>query len=236
MTLRVATIAVSIAVLGAGVASTVDGNPGSDARGFELTASRRPAGPAAELSKLSGGNGVFMGEGTPPDLQRDDYVQREYAAAGTATAYKAAGTLTPDGRWNFEPDATAPYRTRVVVRAPAEAENFSGNVVVEWLNVSGGVDANPDWASSSEEIVRARRRLGRRIGPADRRRGRAGAREGGASPVPARLRARVSRRSIPARYGTLEHPGDGFSFDIFTQVARAVRAGAGLRRRRARSV
>jgi hypothetical protein len=29
----------------------------------------------------------------------------------------------------------------------------------------------------------------------------------------------------PARYGTLSHPGDGFSFDIYTQVARAVRAG-----------
>ena len=30
----------------------------------------------------------------------------------------------------------------------------------------------------------------------------------------------------PARYGSLSHPGDGFSFDIFTQVARAVRGGA----------
>ena len=29
----------------------------------------------------------------------------------------------------------------------------------------------------------------------------------------------------PARYGSLEHPGDGFSFDIFTQVARALREG-----------
>ena len=27
----------------------------------------------------------------------------------------------------------------------------------------------------------------------------------------------------PARYGTLEHPGDGFSFDIYTQVARGAR-------------
>jgi Alpha/beta hydrolase domain len=29
----------------------------------------------------------------------------------------------------------------------------------------------------------------------------------------------------PARYGSLQHPGDGYSFDIFTQVARAVREG-----------
>ena len=28
----------------------------------------------------------------------------------------------------------------------------------------------------------------------------------------------------PARYGSLVHPGDGYSYDIFTQVARAVRA------------
>src|SRR5205823_5448140 len=32
----------------------------------------------------------------------------------------------------------------------------------------------------------------------------------------------------PARYGALSHPGDGYSFDIFSQVARAVRDGAGL--------
>jgi len=32
----------------------------------------------------------------------------------------------------------------------------------------------------------------------------------------------------PARYGSLRHPGDGFSFDIFTQVARAIRGGAGM--------
>jgi hypothetical protein len=29
----------------------------------------------------------------------------------------------------------------------------------------------------------------------------------------------------PARYGSLEHPGDGFSFDIYTQVERALRRG-----------
>ena len=32
----------------------------------------------------------------------------------------------------------------------------------------------------------------------------------------------------PARYGSLEQPGDGFAFDIYTQVARAVRSGAGM--------
>jgi hypothetical protein len=32
----------------------------------------------------------------------------------------------------------------------------------------------------------------------------------------------------PERYGSLDLPGDGFSYDIFTQVARAIRAGLGM--------
>jgi hypothetical protein len=32
----------------------------------------------------------------------------------------------------------------------------------------------------------------------------------------------------PARYGSLKHPGDSYSYDIFTQVARALRGGGAL--------
>jgi hypothetical protein len=63
--------------------------------------------------------------------------------------------LVSDGCWTFAPDVTAPYRTRVLVRAPAKPAALSGTVVVEWLNVSGGVDANPEWVSTAEEVVRA---------------------------------------------------------------------------------
>ena len=43
----------------------------------------RPSGPAADLShELTGGNGVFMGSPTPPDLQAAGYVEHEYAASG----------------------------------------------------------------------------------------------------------------------------------------------------------
>ncbi len=188
----------------------------------------RPAGPAADMSKeLTGGNGVFMGEGTAPDLQRDGYEQREYAAAGTATSYKDAGSRTHDGRWKFVPDTKAPYRTRVVVRAPADAAKFSGTVVVEWLNVSGGVDANPEWTSTAEEVVRSgdvwvgvsAQRIGVEGGPVLVK----------VENIPGAEAAGKGLKKVdPARYGTLEQPGDGYSFDIFTQVARAVRAGAGM--------
>src|SRR5581483_9710907 len=117
----------------------------------------RPSGPAADLSTgLTGGRGsAYLGEAVPPALARDGYVQREYEAAGTATSYTATAPLGGDGRWAFAPDTTAPYRTRVLVRAPARASRFSGTVVVEWLNVSGGIDADPEWVSTAEEIVRA---------------------------------------------------------------------------------
>src|SRR5262249_3872079 len=115
----------------------------------------RPTGPSAELSgELSGGNGVFIGSPIPVDLRRVGYVGGGDAASGTGTAYAATGSLRVGGLWSFAPDAAAPYRTRVLVRRPADRARFSGTVVVEWLNVSGGVDADPEWATVHEEILR----------------------------------------------------------------------------------
>src|SRR6266540_5546495 len=109
------------------------------------TGRRRPAGPAAQLSReLKGGNGVFIGTAIPVNLKRAGYVQHEYAASGTATSYTATAPLSSDGLWSFAPDTQAPYRTRVLVRQPVDPARFSGTVVVEWLNVSGGVDADPE--------------------------------------------------------------------------------------------
>jgi hypothetical protein len=188
---------------------------------------RRPAGPAADLTALPGGADAYLGEPTPSDLKRTGYVQREYTAAGTATSYQADGALEHDGRWTFVPDTSAPYRTRVLVRAPGKAATFSGTVVVEWLNVSGGVDANPEWTSLHEEIERAgdvwvgvsAQRIGVEGGPVlVTVQGAAGGDQG-----------KGLKAIDPARYGTLEHPGDGYAFDIYTQVARALRAGDGLR-------
>jgi len=184
-------------------------------------------GPAADLSQeLTGGNGPFIGTAIPVDLQQAGYVQHEYAAAGTATSYKAAGSLSGDGRWRFEPDGTAPYRTRVLVRQPADAARFSGTVVVEWLNVSGGVDADPEWATLHEEIIRAGHVW---VGVSAQRLGILGGQVLVTIPAPGSELAGKGLKAIdPARYGSLDHPGDGFSFDIFTQVARALREGAAL--------
>lgn len=179
----------------------------------------RPAGPAADVSQeITGGNGIFIGSATGASAP-DGYVQNEYFASGTATAYAAQGTLTDDGHWTFEPSTTAPYRTRIIVRRPSDVVRFSGTVIVEWLNVSGGVDADPDYTSVAEEIARRGHIW---VGVSAQLIGV----EGGPVLVKAPGAEDVVGKGLkaldPARYGSLSHPGDGYSFDIFTQVARAL--------------
>lgn len=191
------------------------------------TTTPRPAGPAADLSKaITGGKGVFMGAATTEIAKSDEYVQHEFFAAGTASSYRATGALGHDGRWAFAPSTSAPYRTRVVVRQPSDPARFRGTVVVEWLNVSGGVDADPDWTSLHEELVRAGDAW---VGVSAQSIGVMGGPVLVKVDVPGSEDAGKGLRGLdPARYGSLDHPGDGYAFDIFTQVARAVRAGAGL--------
>jgi len=185
-------------------------------------ASTSPAGPAADVSEeLTPASAAFIGESSPPDLAAAGYVQHEHVAAGTATSYAAVGELTADGRWTFEPDGSADYRTRVLVRRPADPDAFSGTVVVEWLNVSGGVDANPDWTSLAAELTRRGHAW---VGVSAQLIGVAGGPVLVIAPGAEGIAGRGLKALDPARYGSLQHPGDGFSFDIYTQVARALRA------------
>jgi hypothetical protein len=183
----------------------------------------RPAGPSADLShEITGGNGAFMSQELSTNLPDLGYVEREYVASGTVSSYRATSPPGHDGRWRFVSDGSAPYRTRVLVRRPADPTRFSGTVVVEWLNVSGGVDTDPEWNSLREEIAR---RGDAWVGVSAQRVGVVG---GPILLAGAQGAGKGLRAIDPARYGSLQHPGDGFSYDIFTQVARAIRSGAGL--------
>ena len=185
-----------------------------------------PSGPTADLSEeLHGGNGPFIGEATPGALEAAGFVQAEYVASGTATSYRAQGSTPTDGRWTYEEEGSASYRTRTLVRRPSSRSAFSGTVIVEWLNVSGGVDANPDFASLEEEILREGHAW---VGVSAQLIGVEGGPVIVEAPGTQGLGGQGLVRIDPARYGSLSHPGDGFSFDIFTQVGRAVRSGAGL--------
>lgn len=208
---------------GDGAAATSTTASSTTASSTTVPTTTSPSGPTAVVSeRLTGGSGPFIGAASGPDLGSAGYVEEEFVAAGTATSYRPEGELDADGTWTFAEDTAAPYRTRVLVRRPSDPDDASGTVVVEWLNVSGGIDANPDWSSLEEEIVRRGHTW---IGVSAQLIGV----EGGPVLVSAPGAEGLSGRGLvgidPARYGTLDHPGDGFSFDIFTQVARAARAG-----------
>lgn len=182
--------------------------------------------PAADVSEqISGGNGPFIGAATGLEVPAG-YLEQEYVASGTATAYQSSGDpLSEDGRWTFEPASTAAFRTRILVRHPQAPEDASGTVIVEWLNVSGGVDANPDYANLEEEIVRQGHAW---VGVSAQLIGVEGGPVLVAAPGAEDIVGKGLKALDPERYGSLEHPGDGYSFDIFTQVARAVSQGGEL--------
>jgi hypothetical protein len=144
----------------------------------------------------------------------------EYFASGTATSYTAA-QLPSSGRWSLSPGATASYRTRVIVRIPRDPTRFNGTVVVEWLNVSAGSDTDPDYSYAAAELER---RGYAYVGVSAQQVGIDGSRLGDiASQLLPGLTVSGLRRTDPARYSSLHHPGDAYSYDIFTQVARALR-------------
>lgn len=148
------------------------------------------------------------------DLAPLGYAIHEFFISGKASSYKLSGEPNPDGRWRAELAETMPYATRVVVVRPTDPGKFNGTVVVEWLNVSAGADGAPDWNAAHREIIRngyayvavSAQRVGVEGGPSL---------VGMGTPL---------KKADPQRYGSLNHPGDAFSYDIFSQAGRLLRA------------
>jgi Alpha/beta hydrolase domain len=181
-------------------------------------------GPAAELSgPVTAGAMIEPASTVPIDLAAHGYREGEFFAAGAACAFEATEALGVDGRWSVAPASGAPYRTRVVVRRPSEPDRFNGTVVVEWFNVSGGIEAAPDWAYLGPLLVRDGYAY---VGVSAQAFGV----DGGTAllGVPGVAPRRGLVASDPVRYGGLGHPGDRFSFDIFSQIGRALRRSDGV--------
>ena len=51
-------------------------------------------------------------------------------------------------------DGGHPYKTRVIVRRPADPAKFNGTLAAEWYNVTTGQDIDFDWAASHEYLMR----------------------------------------------------------------------------------
>ncbi len=149
------------------------------------------------------------------DLATVGYRSEEFFVSGSASSYAPVADFGPDGRWSAEPSGTADYTTRIVVLTPTDDAVFNGTVVVEWLNVSGGIDAPAVWFMAHRELVRE----GYAYVAVSAQ--RVGVEGGGVTLV-----ANLSLKTLdPERYSRLSHPGDAFCFDIYSQIGRLVREG-----------
>ena len=143
------------------------------------------------------------------------YVEEEFFVSGEATAYETSGSPTADGRWSVRPTTRAPYTTRLLVRRPADGHRFDGTVLVEWLNVSSGQDSDVEFAQAHEELM-AHGTVW--VGVSAQAVGV----EGGASMAMPGLVPSPLKTWDPERYGPLVHPGDDYSYDMFSQAAAAL--------------
>ncbi len=137
------------------------------------------------------------------DLADLGYTQSEFFISGTASAFTNINELQSDGLWQVQPGETANYKTRIVLLRPIDSASFSGTVFVEWLHSGASFDQAPGWLSGHIAI----------------------AREGHAwVGISAEIAGIRTLKAVdPDRYGSLDHPGDSFSYDIYSQASETVR-------------
>jgi hypothetical protein len=161
------------------------------------------------VTSVAGNPTLLLGDFELADL---GYIAEEFFISGTAASFASDTHLGSDGQWSVRPCAEADYVTRMVILKPMDTARFNGTAIVEWLNVTGGMDTAVDWLMAHREIVRAGSVYvavsAQRVGV-----------EGG----PSRGADNSLKTINPERYSRLRHPGDAFSYDIFSQAGRLVR-------------
>ena len=140
------------------------------------------------------------------DIADLGYAAHEFFISGTASSYAGEGAR-----------GEADYTTRIVVMTPTDTAKFNGTVLLEWLNVSGGIDTAAVWFMAHREIVREGYAYvavsAQKVGV-----------DGGITITGIDMSL---KKQDPERYSSLNHPGDAYSYDIFTQVGRLAREASG---------
>lgn len=163
-----------------------------------LTASACVSGP------VTGGAGISLSTGF--DLAQVGYQRTEFFLTGVARSHTPTAPLTSNGKWqvNREPFAAAGgYKTRFVVYRPTDPSKFNGTVVVEWLNVTAGLDLANDWVMAHNELIRS-----------------------GTVWVGVSAQAvgvNQLKTGASERYGSLVHPGDSYSYEMFSHAGARIR-------------
>jgi hypothetical protein len=152
---------------------------------------------------VNGGRGQIFG--APTGLPAG-YAMEEFFLEGEARRYRAkpGAACGADGLWDTEPVETAPYKVRFYVARP-DASAFNGILQVNWQNVTANMDLG---APSGDETFRGYAWAG------------VTTQKLGVDGLPGVTKGLTSWDA--ERYGTLHHPGDAFSYDIFAQAARVL--------------
>ena len=143
------------------------------------------------------------------DLAQYGYRMEEYFLDGTASGYEflPGSEKTTDGRWKVRSKGEkVPYRTRILVVRPIKQDDFNGTVVLHWQNVTAGYELG---SVGTGEYLRGYTWVG------------VSAQKIGVDGVPGPTAAGL-RQWDRLRYGSLVHPGDAYSYDIYTQAAKVV--------------
>ncbi len=132
------------------------------------------------------------------DLAPLGYEEAEYFVSGTARAH-------PSG-----PDAA--FTTRIIVTRPSDPADFNGTVVLDWTNVTAQFENAVDTVTAYPMLLR----------------------DGYAYVHVSAQAAGICCTPLtpqvwdPVRYASLSHPGDEYSFDMFAQIAQALRSPQGV--------
>lgn len=237
MRTRSAILLASSILLGASALAgcSSDSSGGSDGAAATTTAAESPAGPseaatalgeriaelpvADEVSEPVTGGTYGIPYLAMPEGWDDEYgyTEEEVFLTGTATSFEASGELATDGEWDVaRTEQSAPYAIRALVRRPADPADFNGTLVVEWLNVSAGRESDPDFGFLADEL------LSNGYAYAAVSAQQMGVEPGGLGiDVPGVIPEALAplKEWDPERYGELSHPGDEYSYDIYSQAA-----------------
>lgn len=198
--------------------SSDDSGGGEVATETNAPTTTEPAGPLVDVGiqgPITGGERDLPYSAMPAGFEKEHgYREEEYFVTGEATAFSSPEPLATDGGWSLEAGATAPYTTRMIVRQPKDTADFNGVVVVEWFNVTAGRDSDPDFGFLYPELLAKGYAY---IGVSAQLVGVEGGSGLEVPGVPAEALVALKEWD-PTRYEPLEHPGDEFSYDIFTQV------------------
>ena len=205
----VALLSVGIAACGSSSAPTTAPETGPGSTSVPVPSVQGPIEPASKIS--------FVGSTLFP-LAPLGYEQNEFFLSGTADSYTSKAPLSTNGQWDATTATKAPYTTRVVVYRPIDPKRFDGTVVVEWLNVTGGVDAAAAWLQAHTQMIRD----GMAYVGVDAQAGGINGEAGSLAASSSQPGGGGLKATDPTRYNALQHPGDSYSYSIFQQAGNAV--------------